>query len=358
MVGYCRTHSRVSEGTLGVRCSPPDHGAHSTYYPTPHRYVWSISDRGRRLLERIDLNDVECQDVPSGVPHAEQGSRLGRYYELTKPGIAGYVTITAGVAYYVATRGQVDLIPMTHMLVGVAVATAGALAMNQYVEREVDGRMNRTKSRPLPSGRMPAREALLVSWLLIIGGLGYLGMLVGILPAVLTAASAAAYILAYTPLKSHSYVATLVGAVPGAFPALIGWSAATGTLSMGAVALFLIAFLWQLPHVLALAWLLKEDYARVGFFLAPKSDKNGARLAKHMVFHSISLILVTPLPTVLGFTGNIYLGGALLLGVITLVLCLGGVRGMTRPFARRIFIWSILYQPLFLALLLIDTVRP
>jgi len=303
------------------------------------------------------LTDAPIPAAPNAGEPQDTGGRLSRYYELTKPGIAGYVTMTAGVAYYVATHGRVEMIPMIHMLVGTSVATAGALAMNQYVERDVDGRMSRTMTRPLPSGRMAPREALLVSWLLMVTGLVYLGTLVGILPAVLTAASAAAYILAYTPLKSHSYLATLVGAVPGAFPALIGWSAATGTLSTGALSLFLIAFLWQLPHVLALAWLLKEDYARVGFFLAPKSDENGARLAQHMVFHSISLILVSPLPTVLGFTGNIYAGGALLLGVITLVLCLGGVRGMTRAFARRVFLWSILYQPLFLTLLLIDTVR-
>lgn len=303
------------------------------------------------------MTDAEFREAATDDQPPAEGGRIGRYYELTKPGIAGYVTITAGVAYYVATHGRVDFLPMIHMLVGVAVATAGALAMNQYVERDVDGRMDRTRTRPLPSGRMAPREALLVSWLLMLVGLAYLGILVGILPAVLTAASAAAYILAYTPLKSHSYLATLVGAVPGAFPALIGWSAATGTLSAGAISLFLIAFLWQLPHVLALAWLLKEDYARVGFFLAPKSDENGARLAQHMVFHSISLIVVSPLPTLLGYTGRLYAGGALLLGVITLVLCAGGVRGMTRAFARRVFLWSILYQPLFLALLLIDTVR-
>jgi heme o synthase len=284
-------------------------------------------------------------------------SRASAYYQLTKPGIAGYVMITAGVAYYVAARGQVDFMPMVHTLLGTGLATAGALAMNQYVEREVDARMERTRGRPLPSGQVKPVEALLFGWLLIVAGLLYLGIAVGWLPSVLTAASAATYVLAYTPLKTHSYIATLVGAVPGAFPALIGWSAATGTVSVGGVVLFLIAFLWQLPHVLALAWLLRRDYAKVGFFLAPRSDESGSRLARHMVYHSISLTIVSPLPTVLGLTGNIYLIGALALGITTLVLCLGGVRGMTRAFARRVFLWSLLYQPLFLALLLIDTVR-
>jgi protoheme IX farnesyltransferase len=299
-------------------------------------------------LSRTELEQHGAEAPPS---------RASAYYELTKPGIAGYVMITAGVAYYVAAHGRVDYGPMIHTLLGTGLATAGALAMNQYVEREVDARMERTRERPLPSGRLRPGEALLFGWTLLVGGLAYLGIAIGWLPSVLTAASAAAYILAYTPLKSRSYVATLVGAVPGAFPALIGWAAATGTVAAGGVALFLIAFLWQLPHVLALAWLLREDYAKVGFFLAPRSDESGSRLAQHMVYHSISLTLVSPLPTILGLTGTVYLIGALGLGVATLVLCLGGIRGMTRQFARRVFVWSLLYQPLFLALLLVDTVR-
>jgi protoheme IX farnesyltransferase len=174
---------------------------------------------------------------------------------------------------------------------------------------------------------------------------------------VLTAASAAAYILAYTPLKTRSYLATLVGAVPGAFPALIGWSAATGTVEFGGVILFCIAFLWQLPHVLALAWLLREDYARVGFFLSPPSDPAGRRIGRHMVYHSVSLLMISGFPTFLGFTGQIYLAGALVLGMITLGFSAAAAADMSRTRARRVFLWSLLYQPLLLGLLLIDTVR-
>ncbi len=216
--------------------------------------------------------------------------KAGALYELTKPGIAGYVMMTAGVSYYVGAAGAVDFFPIIHTLVGVALGTAGALALNQYVERDVDAIMTRTQKRPLPSGRLQPREALAFGWALLVAGLIYLGVLVGWLPSVLTAASAAAYILAYTPLKTRSYLATLVGAVPGAFPALIGWSAATGTVEFGAVVLFCIAFLWQLPHVLALAWILREDYARVGFFLSPPTDPQGVRIGRHMVYHSLSLL--------------------------------------------------------------------
>lgn len=235
--------------------------------------------------------------------------------------------------------------------------TAGALALNQYVERDVDAVMKRTQTRPLPSGRLRPGEALAFGWGLLVVGLVYLGVTVGWLPSVLTAASAAAYILAYTPLKTRSYLATLVGAVPGAFPALIGWSAAVGTMEFGGVVLFCIAFLWQLPHVLALAWLLREDFARVGFFLSPPTDPEGVRIGKHMVYHSVSLLLISTLPTFLGLTGRIYLTGAILLGLITLAFSLAAAAEMSRTRARKVFLWSLIYQPALLALLLIDTVR-
>ena len=283
--------------------------------------------------------------------------KAGALYELTKPGIAGYVMMTAGVSYYVGAGGVVDAFPIIHTLVGVALGTAGALALNQYVERDVDAIMTRTQKRPLPSGRLQPREALAFGWALLVIGLIYLGLLVGWLPSVLTAASAAAYILAYTPLKSRSYLATLVGAVPGAFPALIGWSAATGTVEFGGVILFFIAFLWQLPHVLALAWILREDYARVGFFLSPPTDPKGVKIGRHMVYHSLSLLVISGLPTFLGLTGLIYLSGAFVLGLITLGFSVSAAIEMQRTRARRVFLWSLAYQPLLLMLLLIDTVR-
>ena len=285
------------------------------------------------------------------------GGKLRALYQLTKPGIAGYVMITAGASYYVASRGQADILPITHTLVGVALGTAGALALNQYVERDADAVMKRTQTRPLPSGRLRPGEALAFGWGLLVVGLVYLGLTVGWLPSVLTAAAAAAYILAYTPLKTRSYLATLVGAVPGAFPALIGWGAATGTVEFGAVVLFCIAFLWQLPHVLALAWILREDYARVGFFLSPPTDPEGVRIGKHMVYHSVSLLLISVLPTFLGLTGRIYLTGAVLLGIITLAFSLAAAAEMSRTRARKVFLWSLIYQPALLALLVIDTVR-
>lgn len=283
--------------------------------------------------------------------------RAGSYYELTKPGIAGFVTILAGVSFYVAARGHAEMVPMLHTLLGTGLATAGALALNQWAEREVDGRMNRTRTRPIPSGRMAAREALGFGTLLLTLGVGWLGAMVGWLPAALTALSAAAYLLAYTPLKSRSYMATLVGALPGAFPALIGWTAATGRIQLGGIVLFGIAFLWQLPHVLALAWMLREDYARVGFFMTPPTDEDGTRLGRHMVYHSVSLLGLSTFPTLVGLTGPIYGLGALLLGGVLLVVSVAAAREMTRPKVRRVFLYTLVYQPALMALLLVDTLR-
>lgn len=282
--------------------------------------------------------------------------RIRAYYELTKPGIAGFVMITAGVSYYVAARGVVAVGPLLHTLLGTVLATAGALALNQYLERDVDARMSRTAGRPVPSGRLPAAHALAFGVALIALGVGHLWFRVGPLPALLTLAAAVAYDFVYTPLKSRSYLATFAGAIPGAMPALIGWSAATGTVALGALVLFAIAFLWQIPHVLSLAWLLREDYARAGFLLTPPSDPEGRTIGRQAVLYSAVLIPVSLAPTALGLTGWVYLAGALALGVALLGGSAHAAARMSRPALRRLFVGSLIYQPLLLGLMLLDTV--
>ncbi len=295
--------------------------------------------------------------APRGAVRDVSPGRLAAYYQLTKPGIAGFVMITAGVSYYVASRGHAQVLPILNTLLGTAVGTGGALALNQYVERDVDALMRRTRTRPLPSGRMRPREALVFGATLLALGVGYLWGTVGWLPAVITAISAAVYLWVYTPLKSRSYMATLVGAFPGAFPALIGWTAARGRIDLGGVVLFGIAFLWQLPHVLALAWLLKEDYERVGFFLSPPSDPSGQRIGRHMVYHAVSLLILSAFPTLLGLTGVVYLVGALVLSSLLLGACVQAAMDMNRHRLRRVFLGGLLYQPAMLILMLADTVR-
>ncbi len=286
----------------------------------------------------------------------EKASRIAAFYELTKPGIAGYVMMTAGVTYFVASGGRASLLPVLFTLLGTVLATGGALALNQFVEWELDALMERTRKRPIPSGRLGPMEALFFGNTLVLGGILLLFFSVGWLPATLTALSALSYNLVYTPLKQVSYVATLAGAFPGAMPTLIGWSAATGSLSLEAGSIFAIAYLWQLPHVLSLGWILRKDYARAGFYLIPRSDPKGRRIAWHIAAFSSTLFLVGLVPTWLSVTGTVYLVGMVILGGGLLAISLGSLRKdqLTVPAARRVFLGSLLYHPLFLLLLLVD----
>jgi protoheme IX farnesyltransferase len=244
---------------------------------------------------------------------------------------------------------------MLHTLGGTGIATGGALALNQYVERDLDARMRRTRNRPIPSGRITPGRALSFGLALLAGGVAWLALTVGWIPAGFTVLSAVAYLFAYTPLKRRTYLATLVGAVPGALPALIGWTAAGADPGLGAWLLFGIFFLWQLPHVLALAWLLQDDYKAVGFFLIPPSDPDGRRIGRHMVYHSVSLLALSVVPSILGLTGWIYGIGAAVLGLGMLTTCGRAAQDMSFPRVKRVFFASLLYQPLILILMLIDT---
>ena len=282
-------------------------------------------------------------------------SRAGAYYELTKPGITGYVMITAGVSAYVGAGGRIGLATAIHTLLGIGLATAGALSLNQYVERDADAIMRRTRGRPPPTTRLRPSEALGFGGALLLGGVTYMAIALGTLPALLSAASALIYHGVYTPLKSRSYVATLAGAVPGALPMLIGWTAATGRIDVGGLVLFCIGYLWQLPHVLGLAWMLRDDYARVGFRLIPEG---GARaIGAQMVAATALLVPVSWLPTALGLTGSVYLTVGTVLGLGFVGAALVAARNLTQEAARRVFLVSLLYHPLLLGVMLFDTVR-
>jgi len=280
---------------------------------------------------------------------------FGAYFELTKPGITAYVMITAGVSAAVAAAGRPELSTVVHAAIGTGLATGGALALNQYAERETDAIMTRTRHRPLPSGRLGARQGLALGIVLLVGGLAYLWATSGWAPTGLAALSALAYLAVYTPLKRHSYAATLAGAVPGALPVLIGWTAATGSLAAGAFALFAIAYLWQLPHVLGLAWMLQEDYRRVGFKLIP--DGGSREIGTHMVVAALALLPVSLTPTLLGITGRWYLGGAAAASLGLLAVAVTTARDMSEASARKLFLASLVYHPVLLAFMLFDTVR-
>jgi len=282
---------------------------------------------------------------------------VGAFYELTKPGIAGYVMITAGVSAFVASRGQVALTHAVHTMLGTGLATAGALALNQWVERDFDAVMVRTRGRPIPSGRITPRTGAVFGTLLLAVGIAYMAMLVGRVPALLTALSAAAYHGIYTPMKLRSHLATLAGGVPGALPTLIGWTAATGEVDLAGLGLFAIAYAWQLPHVLGLAWMLREDYALVGFKLIPPHDAAGKVIGRHMVAWLVLLVPLSGVPTWLGYTGWVYLVGALLASLGFLGVGFGAARELTDKAARKVFFGSLLYHPALLILMLLDTAR-
>jgi protoheme IX farnesyltransferase len=192
---------------------------------------------------------------------------------------------------------------------------------------------------------------------LLMAGVVYLAVAVGALPALLTVFSAAAYHGAYVPLKTRSSLATLAGGVPGAMPTLIGWSAATGTLGLGGLGLFAIAYAWQLPHVLGLAWMLREDYERVGFRLIPPHDAAGRVIGWHMTGWLLVLVPLSGVPTWLGYTGALYFWGALAVSLAFFALGVGAARDLTDHAARRVFLGSLLYHPVLLGLMLLDTVR-
>jgi protoheme IX farnesyltransferase len=295
------------------------------------------------------MDQADAPTVPAS------SSRLRAYYELTKPGIAGYVMVTAGVSAFVASRGRIEMALALHTMAGTGLATAGALTLNQFVERDVDAIMHRTRGRPLPTGRVTPMEALGFGSVLLLGGLVYMALVVGALPALITAASGLMYHGVYTPLKTRSYVATLAGAVPGALPMLIGWTAVTGSISAGGLALFGIGYLWQLPHVLGLAWMLREDYARVGFKLIPSGGAKSIGL--QMVASTAILIPVSLTPTLLDFTGLPYAIGATLAGLAFLSMAARALREMSDERARGVFFASLLYHPLLLGLMLFDTLR-
>src|SRR5437870_3740969 len=233
---------------------------------------------------------------------------------LTKPRVVVMVLVTTLVGYDVGLTEAADYLRMIHLLIGTLLAASGTLALNQYWERDVDARMDRTRTRPLPAGRLQPLEALLFGVALTMLGAAYLAALVGAVVALVTAATAILYLFAYTPLKPRTALCTLVGAVPGALPPVAGWAAARSDVTLGAWVLFGILFLWQLPHTLSIARLYREDYARAGVRLLPVIDAQGRATERQILSGTLALLAVSLLPTLIGLAGSIYFTGALVLG--------------------------------------------
>ena len=279
------------------------------------------------------------------------------YLALTKPRVVLMVLITAFVGFYLASPGELHWLLLSHTLVGVALASGGTLALNQYLERELDARMLRTRERPLPEGRLQPGEALGFGVTITAGGLVYLTWLVNPLSGLVTAVSVGSYLFLYTPLKQKTPLCVMVGAVPGALPPVTGWTAASGGLSLEAWVLFAILFLWQIPHSLSIAVLYREDYARANFQLLPVVEPEGTRTGRQIVVHSLALLAVGLLPTTLHVAGAVYFVTAFALGMAMLICGVMVATSYSSAAARRLLFASLVYLPALLVVMAVDKVR-
>ncbi|MGD8328645.1 MAG: heme o synthase [Acidobacteriota bacterium] len=293
------------------------------------------------------------QPAAAARPHA-MGYRLSDFHELTKPRLTSLVIITAAVGFWVASPARVDWLRGLMMVLGMLGVVGGGNALNEYWERDIDARMERTRNRPLPAGRLAPAAALAFGTLISLAGLALLYTTVN-LPATLVAfAGWASYVFIYTPLKQRTAASTLIGAFPGAVPPLVGWAAARGTLEPAAWALFAIIFVWQIPHFFAIARHFREDYARGGFPLLGIHDAKGATTARLSAAYALLLVPIGALPAVLDVAGTLYLIGSLLLGGAFFAITLWALKALGAGRERWVFLASLVYLTVLMAILVVD----
>ena len=284
------------------------------------------------------------------------GRVLGEYLELTKPRITLFILMSMAIGFFCAEHlvGSFSWLVLFHALMGTALLASGTAALNQWYEREGDGKMRRTRQRPIPSGRMTPKAAFEFGLVLSIFGFLELWFGANLLTALLGAFTEFTYLFLYTPLKKISPHSTTIGAIPGAMPPLIGYAAASGLLNWEAGVLYAILFLWQFPHFYAIAWMYREDYERAGIRMLPVVEPDGESTARRILWYSLALIPISLIPKFLSMTGNLYLFGALALGLFFLY---AGVRvsfDRTRQRARAVLLASVVYLPVLYGLMLLD----
>jgi protoheme IX farnesyltransferase len=282
--------------------------------------------------------------------------RVADFVELTKPRVVSLVLVTTLVGFYLGSWGTPDYLVLLHTLIGTALAGGGTLALNQLLEREADAKMQRTRLRPLPDGRLQPLDALVFGVLITSGGLLYLSLAVNPLSGLVTTVIVVSYLFAYTPLKMKTALCSLVGAIPGALPPVIGWTAARGALGLEAWVLFSIMFLWQMPHSLAIAWLYRDDYARAGFQLLPVIDPDGKSTSRQIISNCFALLAVGLLPTLIGLAGLVYFFVALVLGSVFLWYGVNLALSCSQVAARRLLFASLVYLPVLFTVMALDKV--
>jgi len=284
-----------------------------------------------------------------------QPTRLSAYVALTKPDVSFLVLMTTGAGFYMGARGPMPWLHMLHVVFGTMMIAAGTAALNHYIERESDRYMRRTATRPLPTGLLTPAEALRFGIALSLFGAVDLYFAAGFLPCILGLFTCLSYLLAYTPLKKRTTWATFIGAIPGAIPPMIGWTAATGKLDSGAWLLFLILFVWQFPHFHAISWMYREDYARAGILMLPVvDDKQGTRTFRQIILYAAGLVAASLLPSIMGFTGVLYFFGALVTCTGLVQVCLWASSSRTNVRAKWLMHATVLHIPILLGLMMYD----
>jgi heme o synthase len=274
--------------------------------------------------------------------------------ELFKMRLTTLVLLTTLVGFYLGSRSPVSWVLMFNTLLGTALLASGAAALNQWLEREHDAKMRRTQDRPLPSGRLTAEAVFMIGGACGVLGLLYLALTVNLITAALGALTIGSYLFVYTPLKRITTLNTVIGAIPGALPPLMGWTAARGSISSGGWSLFAVLCFWQLPHFLAIAWMYRDQYARAGFVMLPVVDPTGERTGRQALSHTLGLLPVSLCPFLFKMVGPVYLVGALALGLAFLWCAFQFSRQLTLQRARQLFFASIIYLPSLLALMVLD----
>ena len=285
-------------------------------------------------------------EIQSAAAAPARGSLVWDYLELTKPNVVWLILMSTMVAFYIGAPSQMPVLLMLHTVFATALLAGGTGALNQWWEREGDGRMRRTEARPLPSGRIGSNSALGFGLGLTVLGLAYLWVAINPLSFWVGLATTSSYVLLYTPLKRRSPLATFVGAFPGAAPLMLGWTAVRNDLGIEAWVLFSILFLWQFPHFYAIAWMYRDDYARAGIQMLPVVETDGSSTARQIVCYGFNLIPVSIAPWMLGMAGPGYAVAAVILGCGYLYYGVRAARRRDAAAARSLLLASVAYLPL------------
>lgn len=281
---------------------------------------------------------------------------LRSFIVLAKPEITLMVMISAGVASLMAS-GSLQVTVLVHSVVGIGLLAAGASILNQYLERELDGKMRRTARRPLPGGELTAGRALVLGLAVSSAGMLYVFLLLNALTALLGLLTLISYLFIYTPLKTKTSLCTFVGAFPGAAPVLMGWSATTNSLTLEAAVLYAILFLWQFPHFYAIGLLYREDYARAGMLMLPAREENDGRTTFRLILISTQLMIIASLLlTFIAHTGTLYLVSAMILGISFYYFAYHAAQSRSKVAAKRLLHASVIYLPLLYLFMLLDKV--